>query len=141
MGIVKTAQTNRCILVNYVKLVSCVLTRKSVKLMQLIKRNAVKGIRHKRERDFRESLGGAKRQNGFCDITREHPSEILNIFNIRAKVSRDVIFTLQKKLFENDSDERLQLVINAVIQSGTTEDKSAFVIQEDSKGVFYFRGT
>ena len=52
-------------------------------------------------------LGGAKRQNGFCDITREHPSEILNIFNIRAKVSRDVIFTLQKKLFENDSDERL----------------------------------
>ena len=107
MRIVKTAQTNRCILVNYVKLVSCVLTRKSVKLILLIKRNAVKGIRHKRERDFRESLGGAKRQNGFCDITREHPSEILNIFNIRAKVSRDVIFTLQKKLFENDSDERL----------------------------------
>ena len=89
----------------------------------------MKGIRHKRERDFRESLGGAKRQNGFCDITREHPSEILNIFNIRAKVSRDVIFTLQKKLFENDSDERLQ--------SGTTEDKSAFVIRKDSEGVFY----
>ena len=101
----------------------------------------MKGIRHKRERDFRESLGGAKRQNGFCDITREHPSEILNIFNNRAKVSRDVIFTLQKRLFENDSDERLYLVIKAVIQSGTTEDKSAFVIQEDSKGVFYFRGT
>ena len=67
----------------------------------------MKGIRHKRERDFRESLGGAKRQNGFCDITREHPAEKLNIFIIRAKVSRDVIFTLQKKLFENDSDERL----------------------------------
>ena len=47
------------------------------------------------------------RQMVVCDITREHPSEILNIFNIRAKVSRDVIFTLQKKLFENDSDERL----------------------------------
>ena len=82
----------------------------------------MKGIRHKRERDFRESLGGAKRQNGFCDITREHPSEILNIFNIRAKVSRDVIFTLQKKLFENDSD------------------KSAFVIRKDSEGVFLLYG-
>ena len=100
----------------------------------------MKGIRHKRERDFRESLDGAKRQSGFCDITREHPSEILNIFNIRAKVSRDVIFTLQKKLFENDSDERLSLVINAVIQRGTTEDKSAFVIRKDSEGVFLLYG-
>ena len=103
MGIVKTAQTNRCILVNYVKLVSCVLTQKSVKHNIVNKKKCS-------ERDTsqkRTSLGGAKRQNGFCDITREHPSEILNIFNIRAKVSRDVIFTLQKRLFENDSDERL----------------------------------
>lgn len=73
----------------------------------------MKGIRHKRERDFRESLGGAKRQNGFCDITREHPSEILNIFNIRAKVSRDVIFTLQKKLFKENFFQKLnrQIII------------------------------
>lgn len=73
----------------------------------------MKGIRHKRERDFRESLGGAKRQNGFCDITREHPSEILNIFNIRAKVSRDVIFTLQKKLFKKNFIQKLnrQIII------------------------------
>lgn len=73
----------------------------------------MKGIRHKRERDFRESLGGAKRQNGFCDITREHPSEILNIFNIRAKVSRDVIFTLQKKLFKENFIQKLnrQIII------------------------------
>lgn len=73
----------------------------------------MKGIRHKRERDFRESLGGAKRQNGFCDITQEHPSEILNIFNIRAKVSRDVIFTLQKKLFKENFIQKLnrQIII------------------------------
>lgn len=73
----------------------------------------MKGIRHKRERDFRESLGGAKRQNGFCDITWEHPSEILNIFNIRAKVSRDVIFTLQKKLFKENFIQKLnrQIII------------------------------
>lgn len=73
----------------------------------------MKGIRHKGERDFRESLGGAKRQNGFCDITREHPSEILNIFNIRAKVSRDVIFTLQKKLFKENFIQKLnrQIII------------------------------
>ena len=107
MGIVKTAQTNRCILVNYVKLVSCALTQKSVKHNIVKEKKCSERDTSQRERDFRESLGGAKRQNGFCDITREHPSEILNIFNIRAKVSRDVIFTLQKKLFENDSDERL----------------------------------
>lgn len=73
----------------------------------------MKGIRHKRERDFRESLDGAKRQSGFCDITREHPSEILNIFNIRAKVSRDVIFTLQKKLFKENFIQKLnrQIII------------------------------
>ena len=43
----------------------------------------------------------------YLSLIHIYPSEILNIFNIRAKVSRDVIFTLQKKLFENDSDERL----------------------------------
>ena len=29
-------------------------------------------------------------------------------------------------------------MINAVIQSGTTEDKSAFVIRKDSEGVFLY---
>ena len=90
----KTAQTVLCIVVNYVKIVSCVLTQKSVK------HNIVKEKKCS-ERDT------SQKRTRFCDITREHPSEILNIFNIRAKVSRDVIFTLQKKLFENDSDERL----------------------------------
>ena len=31
-------------------------------------------------------------------------------------------------------------MINAVIQSGTTEDKSAFVIRKDSEGVFLLYG-
>ena len=31
-------------------------------------------------------------------------------------------------------------MINAVIQSGTTEDKSAFVIRKDSRGVFLLYG-
>ena len=31
-------------------------------------------------------------------------------------------------------------MINAVIQSGTTEDKSAFVIRKDSEGVFLLFG-
>ena len=34
-----------------------------------------------------------------------------------------------------DSSKRLYLVINIIIQSGTTEN-SAFVIRKDSKGVF-----
>ena len=41
---------------------------------------------------FREPLAGVKRQKVFCNITREQPTEM-------RKVSRDVIFTLQKKLF------------------------------------------
>ena len=31
-------------------------------------------------------------------------------------------------------------MINAVIQSGTTEDKSAFVIRKDNEGVFLLYG-
>ena len=72
-------------------------------------------------RIFREPLAGAKRQKVVCDITREHPAEMY-------KVSRDVIFTLQKRLFNYDSNEWLQIVIAAIIQSGTTEEYSAFVI-------------
>ena len=56
------------------------------------------------------------------------------------KVSWDVIFTLQKRLFEHDSVEWLQVVIAAVIQSGTTEEYSAFVIRKDSEGVFLLYG-
>lgn len=72
-------------------------------------------------RIFREPLAGAKRQKVVSDITREHPAEMY-------KVSRDVIFTLQKRLFNYDSNEWLQVVIAAIIQSGTTEECSAFVI-------------
>ena len=36
-----------------------------------------------------------------------------------------------------DSSKRSYLVINMIIQSGTTEN-SAFVIRKDSKGVFCF---
>ena len=82
-------------------------------------------------RIFREPPDDAKRQKAVCDITREHPAEIykLNIFTcITYKVSRDVVFTLQKRLFKNDSNEWLQVVIAAIIQSGTTEEYSAFVI-------------
>ena len=38
-----------------------------------------------------------------------------------------------------DSSKRSYLVINMIIQSGTTEN-SAFVIRKDSKGVFYVIG-
>lgn len=72
-------------------------------------------------RILREPSDGAKRQKVVCDITWEHPAEMY-------KVSRDVIFTLQKKLFKHDSNEWLQVVIAAIIQSGTTEEYSAFVI-------------
>ena len=82
-------------------------------------------------RIFREPPDGAKRQKVICDITREHPAEMY-------KVSWDVIFTLQKRLFEHDSVEWLQVVIAAVIQSGTTEEYSAFVIRMDNRGVFLY---
>ena len=72
----------------------------------------MKGIRHKRERDFRESLGGAKRQNGFCDITREHPTE-------SSKLGRSLHVT--EEAVSIDSNERPHLAIDAIIQSGTTE--------------------
>ena len=102
----------------------------------------MKGTRHKCEPDFREPLAGVKWQKVFGDITWEHPAEIykLNIVTciVMYKVSRDVVFTLQKRLFEHDSDEWLQLVIAAVIQSGTTEEYSAFVIRKDSEGVFLY---
>lgn len=76
-------------------------------------------------RIFREPSDGAKRQKVVCDITREHPAEICvesvwihscwMIFDSYQKdretgtykVSRDVIFTLQKKLFNYDSNEWL----------------------------------
>ena len=47
---------------------------------------------------------------------------------LKSIVSRDVVFTLQKKLFGSDSVKRLYLVTGIIIQSGTTEC-SAFVIQ------------
>ena len=54
---------------------------------------------------------------------------------LKSIVSRDVVFTLQEKLFGLDSVKRLYLVTGIIIQSGTTEH-SAFVIRKDSKGVF-----
>ena len=60
MGIVKTAQTNRCILVNYVKLVSCVLTQKSVK------HNIVKEKKCS-ERDTSQKRTGIQRAVGRCE--------------------------------------------------------------------------
>ena len=47
---------------------------------------------------------------------------------LKSIVSRDVVFTLQEKLFGLDSVKRLYLVTGIIIQSGTTEC-SAFVIQ------------
>ena len=47
---------------------------------------------------------------------------------LKSIVSRDVVFTLQEKLFGLDSVKRLYLVTGIIIQSGTTE-YSAFVIQ------------
>ena len=44
--------------------------------------------------DYREPQADEKRQKVFCDITWEHPAEQKNL------VSRDVVFTLQKKLFK-----------------------------------------
>ena len=101
----------------------------------------MKRTSHKGKPDFREPSDGVKRQKVFCDITWEHPAEIYKlkiVAYIVYKVSRDVVFTLQKKLFEHDSNEWLQLVIIAVIQSGTTEEYSAFVIRKDSEGVFLY---
>lgn len=62
MGIVKTAQTNRCFLVNYVKLVSCVLTRKSVK------HNIVKEKKCS-ERDTSQKRTRFQRVVGWCEAT------------------------------------------------------------------------
>ena len=59
---------------------------------------------------------------------------------LKSIVSRDVVFTLQEKLFGLDSVKRLYLVTGIIIQSGTTEDKSAFVIRKDSEGVFLLYG-
>ena len=59
---------------------------------------------------------------------------------LKSIVSRDVVFTLQEKLFGLDSVKRLYLVTGIIIQSGTTED-SAFVIRKDSRGVFYINHT
>ena len=47
---------------------------------------------------------------------------------LKSIVSRDVVFTLQEKLFGLDSVKRLYLVTGIIIQSGTTE-YSAFAIQ------------
>ena len=47
---------------------------------------------------------------------------------LKSIVSRDVVFTLQEKLFDSDSVKRLYLATGIIIQSGTTE-YSAFVIQ------------
>ena len=47
---------------------------------------------------------------------------------LKSIVSRDVVFTLQEKLFDLDSVKRLYLVTGIIIQSGTTE-YSAFAIQ------------
>ena len=44
--------------------------------------------------DYREPQADEKRQKVFCDITWEHPAEQ------KIPVSRDVVFTLQKKLFK-----------------------------------------
>ena len=49
---------------------------------------------------------------------------------LKSIVSRDVVFTLQEKLFGLDSVKRLYLVTGIIIQSGTTE-YSAFVIQSE----------
>lgn len=62
MGIVKTAQTNRGILVNYVKLVSCVLTQKSVK------HNIVKEKKCS-ERDTSQKRTRFQRVVGWCKAT------------------------------------------------------------------------
>ena len=47
--------------------------------------------------DHREPQADEKRQKVFCDITREHPAEYKSA---QLSVSRDVVFTLQKRLFE-----------------------------------------
>ena len=47
---------------------------------------------------------------------------------MKSIVSRDVVFTLQEKLFDSDSVKRLYQATGIIIQSGTTEC-SAFVIQ------------
>ena len=61
----------------------------------------MKGIRHKRERDFRESLGGAKRQNGFCDITREHPAETYSKPGRGLHVTEEAVYTdSSKRLYQ-----------------------------------------
>ena len=44
--------------------------------------------------DYREPQADEKRQKVFCDITWEHPAERRNL------VSQDVVFTLQKRLFD-----------------------------------------
>ena len=44
--------------------------------------------------DYREPQADEKRQKVFCDITWEHPAEQKNL------VSRDVVSTLQKRLFD-----------------------------------------
>lgn len=49
---------------------------------------------------------------------------------LKSIVSRDVVFTLQEKLFDSDSVKRLYLATGIIIQSGTTE-YSAFVIQSE----------
>ena len=60
------------------------------------------------------------RQMVFCDITREHPAEIYSKQGRGLHVTEEAVYT--------DSNEWSYLVIDTIIQSGTTE-YSAFVIQ------------
>ena len=60
------------------------------------------------------------RQMVFCDITREHPAEIYSKPGRGLHVTEEAVY--------RDSSKRSYLVIDMVIQSGTTE-YSAFAIQ------------
>ena len=67
--------------------------------------------------DYREPQADEKRQKVFCDITWEHPAE--KIITNFSKPGRSLHVT--EEAVYTDSNEWSYLVIDTIIQSGTTE--------------------